>query len=46
MDKKELENEYISIAEFAERAGVSKQAIYSRLNKIFNQKFKGLKVKF
>lgn len=33
MAKKEMENEYISIAEFAERAGVSKQAIYSRLNK-------------
>lgn len=28
-----MENEYISIAEFAERAGVSKQAIYSRLKK-------------
>lgn len=27
------DQEYISIAEFAERAGVSKQAVYQRLNK-------------
>lgn len=27
------DKEYISIAEFAERAGVSKQAVYQRLNK-------------
>ena len=27
------DKEYISIAEFAEQAGVSKQAVYQRLNK-------------
>ena len=27
------DQEYISIADFAERAGVSKQAVYQRLNK-------------
>lgn len=31
------ENEYISIKEFASRAGVSPQAIYKRLNQVDNQ---------
>lgn len=32
-EKKDEKREYITIAEFAERAGVSKQAVYQRLNK-------------
>ena len=32
-EKKDEKREYITIAEFAEKAGVSKQAIYQRLNK-------------
>lgn len=32
-EKKDEKGEYITIAEFAEKAGVSKQAIYQRLNK-------------
>jgi len=33
-------SEYISIADFAERAGVSKQAVYKRVEKDLNQYFK------
>lgn len=33
MKKECQDKEYISIAEFAEQAGVSKQAVYQRLNK-------------
>ena len=32
-----VDQEYISIKEFAERAGVSPQAIYKRLNQVGNQ---------
>ena len=36
------DQEYISIAEFAERAGVSKQAVYQRLNKSLKVYVKGI----
>ena len=32
-EKRNEKGEYLTIAEFAERAGVSKQAVYQRLNK-------------
>lgn len=39
-EKKNEKREYITIAEFAEKAGVSKQAIYQRLNKGLKEYFK------
>lgn len=39
-EKKDEKREYITIAEFAEKAGVSKQAIYQRLNKGLKEYFK------
>lgn len=39
-EKKDEKREYITIAEFSERAGVSKQAIYQRLNKGLKEYFK------